>query len=100
MVCSVIHKTSLGSLRGCSGGRGDGRRQSERVASLRARWTELAADQSREETCICSLRRDRSPKSREIVRLCVSAAVQQEHRHRQQNRLQNSNSLSLGLSAS
>ena len=97
LVCSVAHITALGAWgRRLSGDRGDGRRQSERLASLRARQTEPSADQPREETRIRSSTRDRSPTSREIVRSRVSAVVQSERGDRQQN----PDSLSLGLSAS
>ena len=97
LVCSVVYRIALGAGgRGRTGDRGDKRIHSERVASLRARQTDPAVDQPREESRIRSSTRDRLPTSREIVRLCVSAAVQSERRDRQRN----PDSLSLGLSAS
>ena len=95
LVCSVVFRSASGAGgRGRTSEPGDRRRHSERVASLRARQTDPAVDQSREETRIRSATRDRSPTSREIVRSCVSAAIQSERGDRQQN----PDSLSLGLS--
>ena len=72
LVCSVVHRTALGARgRGRPGNRDDRRRQSERVYSLMARQTDPATNQPQEETCIRCSTRDRSPKSRDIIRSCM-----------------------------
>ena len=79
--CSFIHRTALGAgRRGHSGDHRDGRRQSERVALLRARHTKPSSDQPQEETHVRSPTRDRTPTSRDNASSCVSAAIQSERR--------------------
>ena len=64
LVCSVVYRIALGAGgRGRTGDRGDKRIHSERVASLRARQTDPAVDQPREESRIRSSTRDRLPTS-------------------------------------
>ena len=101
VVCTVVHRTSLGAgERGCLDDQGDGRRHLESVALLRTRQTKSVSDQPLEKSLVCSSRRDWSPTSRDIVRSCLSAAIQSERGDGQKNLQQDLESLSLGLSAS